>query len=99
MIEFFVTTFNRKKITERCFENIKKLKFIDQVHLSINDDGSTEYDKDFLLKYSKDVTVTPNLGINEIMLRKLVEFKHSKKFSYFYSTDNDILHDPDAILQ
>lgn len=44
MIDIFVTTYNRKDITERCLTIIKD-NLTHGCNLQINDDGSTEYDK------------------------------------------------------
>lgn len=99
MIDFFITTFNRKSITEKTLNSIKNIKGLDRrCDVHINDDSSDEYDTKWLESFGfiGKVTYTHRVGIDKIMTEKLIDFKNSN-YEYFYSTDNDMIHDPDSL--
>jgi hypothetical protein len=95
MIELFITTFNRKRITQRCLELLEEFNVAKYADIHIHDDGSTEYNLEWLKQFSHSkITSSKKVGIDEIMLNKIVQFKRQSKYDFFYSYDNDILHDP-----
>jgi len=95
MIELFITTFNRKGITQRCLELLEEFNVAKYADIHIHDDGSTEYNLEWLKQFSHSkITSSKKVGIDEIMLNKIVQFKRQSKYDFFYSYDNDILHDP-----
>lgn len=95
MVDLFVTTLNRKKITERCLQILDRHVDKKRADLNIHDDGSSEYDIEWLQTFSPiGITQSSSIGIDKIMLNRLAEFKTSDKYEYFYSCDNDVLHDP-----
>lgn len=99
MLDIFITTYNRKNITERCLKQIQEFKLTDYGNVQVHDDGSSEYDHDWLYSFKPSkVTFSNHAGIDTIMLNKLVQFKNSN-YEYFYSYDNDIIHDPDFLKQ
>lgn len=98
MIYFFLTTYNRKSITKKCIDNLNKINIKKYGFFHIHDDGSTEYDTEWLYKFKPNkVSKSENVGIDKIMLNKIALFKKDEGFDYFYSCDNDMIHDPDFI--
>ena len=99
MLKIFIalSTYNRKKITTLCLENLKNIIDNDgSTFLSIYDDASTTYDEKFLKKYSENVLrFRVNGGIERSRARAIRDFEHIyKNFDLFYMTDNDTIHDP-----
>ena len=99
MLKIFIalSTFNRKKITKLCLENLSKIISDDgNSELFIYDDASTTYDEKFLSKFSNNVLrfrVTG--GIERSRARSIRDFEYIyKDFDLFYMTDNDTIHDP-----
>lgn len=99
-----LTTYNRKELTFRSIKNMKKcissashlFNKINGDIFHIHDDNSSEYNLSFLAEHADLVTKSNRVGIQEIMLNKLLEFKHIK-FDYLYHFDNDVLHDINAL--
>jgi hypothetical protein len=91
-----LSTFNRKRITEFCLNNMKEI-IDNEVRLVIYDDASQTYDKNFLLQYSKDVLqFRVSGGIERSRARAFRDFEYIyKDFELLYITDNDTIHDPD----
>ena len=99
MLKIFIalSTYNRKKITSLCLENLKNIIDKDEsALLAIYDDASTNYDEKFLKKYSDNVLrFRVNGGIERSRARAVRDFEHIyKNFDLFYMTDNDTIHDP-----
>ena len=100
MLEIHVTTYNRKEITERCLTLLKQFSSNHDIH--IHDDGSNEYNEEWLKGFANKVTVS-NLkersygqmlvSIDQTMIKKIAEFRDSK-YDFLYECDNDVLHDP-----
>lgn len=95
-----LSTYNRKKITTLCLENLKKIVDKDgHSKLAIYDDASTSYDEKFLKNYS-DVVLrfSRNGGIERSRARSFRDFEYIyKEYDLFYMTDNDTIHDPDFL--
>lgn len=99
MLDIFITTFNRKKITEKCLSQIEELKLCNYANVHVHDDGSEQYNNEWIASFKPSkVTFSNKAGIDTIMLNKLILFKNSN-YQYFYSYDNDIIHDPTFIKQ
>lgn len=94
---------DRRRIVEQCLPTIA-----DTLHdhstgnslhgdcLSLWNDGSTEYDgSDFLGYWGDEVhnAQTP-IGIEAQRRQHLLTFWRDKRFTHFYATDSDALHDP-----
>ncbi len=95
MVNIFVTTYNRKSITERCLQIIDRHVDKKRADVNIHDDGSSEYDITWLNTFSPtSITQSDHIGIDKIMLDNIASFCESSVYNYFYSCDNDILHDP-----
>ena len=95
-----LSTYNRKKITTLCLENLKKIVDKDShSKIAIYDDASTSYDEKFLKNYS-DVVLrfSRNGGIERSRARSFRDFEYIyKEYDLFYMTDNDTIHDPDFL--
>jgi hypothetical protein len=90
-----VQTFNRKKITEICLNQIKTYK--DDAHLRIINDYSTEYDNEWLKQFSDDVIqYEKKLTINRLKWRTFKAFLDTD-YTHLYMCDSDIYHDPSFI--
>jgi hypothetical protein len=95
MIDLFVTTYNRKCITERCLQILDRHVDRKRVDLNIHDDGSSEYDEEWLKTFSPNsISFSNHIGIDRIMFSRIAQFCENDEYEYFYSCDNDILHDP-----
>ena len=100
MIDFFLTTYNRKEITKRCIQNLNKIKIKRYGSFHIHDDCSDEYDFKWLNKFKPNkVSVSEHIGIDRIMLQRIAQFKRQDEFEYFYSLDNDMIHDPSFVTK
>ena len=82
MLKIFIalSTYNRKKITSLCLDNLKNIIDNDgSASLSIYDDASTTYDEKFLKKYSDNVLrFRVNGGIERSRARAVREFAGSE---------------------
>lgn len=85
-----VTTYNRKKITELCLNQLKQVS--NESDIFIYDDGSTEYDETWLKQFSDHVSISKNKGIEEQRLQHFKDFYNSE-YEFLYLTDNDAFHD------
>lgn len=100
-----VTTHNRKKITEICLAQLKQYK--QDALLWVHDDGSSEYDIDWLNQFGDIVTTLrnphtfPNQRSTFAVLHSLQLAKkyadENPQYTHVYHTDNDMFHDPDYI--
>lgn len=86
--------YNRKKITEICFEHINKYRDHSISDLKIVNDHSTEYDNEWLKQFTPNVVSYPKKEtINVLMYRAFKEFLDTD-YTHFYNFDNDAVHDP-----
>ena len=80
MLKVFIalSTFNRKKITSLCLDNLKDIVKKDgNTFLSIYDDASTDYNEEFLNKFSDNVLrFRVNGGIERSRARAIRDFEH-----------------------
>ena len=93
-----LATYNRKNLTKICLENISKLLDKNSA-LIIYDDGSDEYNENFLRKFSSNVLrFRVKGGIERSRARCFRDFLYiHKKFDLLYITDNDVIHDPNFL--
>lgn len=94
-----MTTFNRKRVTKLCLENIDKYRR--SASLCVLDDHSTEYDLEELKSWTRSSAVVrlPNkMGINNLRVaaHKIAQKNNSK---YVYHIDNDAYHDPNWMIR
>ena len=95
-----LATFNRKNITKLCLENIKSC-LDNNSSLIIYDDGSDEYNENFLRKFTKNcIRFRIRGGIERSRARSFRDFFYIlKDFDLLYITDNDVIHDPQFLEQ
>ena len=93
-----LATYNRKNLTKICLENISKILDKNSA-LIIYDDGSDEYNENFLKKFSSNVLrFRVKGGIERSRARCFRDFLYiHKKFDLLYITDNDVIHDPNFL--
>ena len=93
-----LATYNRKNLTKICLENISKL-LDNNSALIIYDDGSDEYNEQFLNKFSNNVIrFRIKGGIERSRARCFRDFLYIyEKFDLLYITDNDVIHDPEFL--
>lgn len=89
-----VTAFDRKKQTEISLVQLKKCKGINN-QLWVYNDGSREYDSEFLSRFADRVFTSGNIGIEEQRKSQLLYFNNQNDFDFLYFTDNDVFYDPD----
>jgi hypothetical protein len=86
-----VQCYNRKAITEIVLNQIVKYK--NGCDLRIVNDYSTEYDNDWLSKFSDDIIIyEKKLSINILKYRSFKSFLETD-YTHFYMCDNDAFHD------
>lgn len=95
-----VATYNRPRITELALANLKELKGPNDA-IVVYDDGSTTYDFAFLKRHADEVVrLGTNGGIERLRARNFRDFaQRYRDFDLLYTTDNDVLHDPDFSKQ
>ena len=93
-----LATFNRRRITELCLNNLKEI-IDNDVKLVIYDDASETYDETFLKKFSENVLrFRISGGVERSRARAFRDFEYIyKDFELLYITDNDTIHDPHFI--
>jgi hypothetical protein len=103
MIEVYVSTKDRKEITEKCLNRLKEICDSNQYILTIVDDDSTEYDLDWLRQFTPCVHsaenpkgLTPQMRLLNTIRLQLGLFKLSNE-PYCYLTDNDCYHHLNAL--
>jgi hypothetical protein len=85
--------YNRKSITDYTLSNFIFDK--DYTHLRIINDYSTEFDSEYLKKYTDDVVqYEKKLSINTLMYRSFKTW-YNEKWDMVYHFDNDIIHSPE----
>ncbi|MBT8518728.1 methyltransferase domain-containing protein [Polynucleobacter paneuropaeus] len=93
-----LSTFNRPIITEICLESISSFRSKD-IRLVIYDDASSKYDRPFLEHYADEVVrFERNGGIERSRAKSFRDFRYRfTDYDLLYLTDNDTLHDPEAM--
>lgn len=88
---------DRKSIVEECLPTIRNGMQEGDV-LACYNDGSTEYDADFLLRWCFEVrSFDPGIGIEaqrKLHFKEFSERWEKDGFTHLYLTDSDALHDP-----
>lgn len=90
------------RIVQECLPTVRD-SMEDGDELNLYNDGSTEYELEFLRQFrphSVSVTASP-IGIELQRKKHFLEFQ-AEKFTHLYLTDSDALHDPnwrDALLR
>ena len=93
----FVTTFNRRAITELSLWQTCRFKC--DANVLAYDDHSTEYDTNWISRLTDGVERAPErLGIAGLRARQFRDFINSD-YELLYFTDNDVIHDPNYILR
>ena len=88
--------FNRKAITKIVLEQLMANKGPEQHLIAIND-GSTDYDSDFLSPLVDEViTNNTTQGIDAVRMSNFKLFME-RDYEYLYLTDNDAFHAPDYL--
>jgi len=91
MINIYITTLNRKDITEFTLNNINQYK--KDSKLFLYDDNSTDYDLSFLKQFTTNViSYKEKTGIAKIRKHQIKHFIDSNS-DFCYLTDNDTIHD------
>jgi hypothetical protein len=93
-----LATWNRPVITGVCLDNLTAFRSQD-VKLVVYDDASTAYGRDDLARYADEVVrFKPNGGIPRSRARAVRDFVYRfREFDLLYLTDNDTVHDPQAL--
>ncbi len=90
-----VQVYNRKTITDICLAQLVKYK--GDADLKIVNDYSTEYDNDWLKRFTDNVIMyEKKLTINKLKYRTFKSFLDTD-YTHLYMCDNDIYHDPNFL--
>lgn len=90
-----VPIFNRVRIVEQCLPTLVESKDCDDL-LALYDDGSTDgfCTTDFIFCPHRYLRSPTSIGIEAQRRQHLRDFWQDKRFTHFYATDSDALHDP-----
>ena len=93
-----LSTYNRPIITKICLESLSSLRS-KNIRLVVYDDSSTKYDRKFLELYADEVVrFDNNGGIERSRAKSFRDFRYRfTDYDLLYLTDNDTLHDPEAM--
>ncbi len=97
-----VCTWERRNVVEMCMANLAAHKH--NARLVIYDDGSTEYDKEFLRQFADEVHMLPRgegkrEGVHALRIMMAKEFTQRRDYDWLYMTDSDAIHDPNFMLR
>lgn len=91
-----VPCYNRKAIAGLCLSTLPMAQRGSLDRVFLYNDGSTEYDEDWLATWADYVKTTENIGIEAQRREHLKDFWASD-FTHLYFTDCDAIHDPFSI--